>query len=258
MLTIDLNCDMGESFGSWRMGMDDQVMPLISSANIACGWHAGDALVMDRTVQLAASRGVAIGAHPGYPDLQGFGRRRLQCTGREVRAYVMYQVGALMAFCTANGVTMAHVKPHGSLYNTAASDEETALAVAEGIAALNPSLLSVGLAGPRGELVVRAGKEFGLRVIREAFPDRAYAADGDLVPRNVPGAVLSDPQEVAQRALMMARDHRVLALDGTMVELHADTLCVHGDNPAAVDLVRSIRSLLQAEGISIVAMGSRP
>jgi UPF0271 protein len=255
MPTIDLNCDMGESFGAYKLGRDEDVIKHISSANIACGWHAGDALVMNRSVQLAAAHGVGVGAHPSYPDLMGFGRRNMDCTADEIRNYVTYQIGALSAFCAANSVKMQHVKPHGNLYLTAVENETVATAVAEAIVSVNPSLMYVALAGAKGALMTRIGEKLGLKVVYEAFPDRAYTPDGTLASRRVPGAVISDPNQVAERALKMAKEGKVVATDGTEIDLHVHTLCVHGDNPSAVELVKTIRALLESNGIAVKPMG---
>jgi len=255
MKTIDLNCDMGESFGAYRLGMDEAVIRHITSANIACGWHAGDALVMDRTVAMAVARNVGVGAHPGYPDLLGFGRRNLDCTPGELRAYMVYQIGALQAFCRAHGTRLRHVKPHGALYLTAVEDEAVARAVAEAILSVDPALMFVALAGAKGRLMREVGQELGLKVVYEAFPDRAYTTDGTLAPRSRPGAVIKDPEMVAARALGMATEGRIVSVEGTVIEIEAQTLCVHGDNPAAVDLVRSIRETLEAAGVKVAPMG---
>lgn len=255
MTTMDLNCDMGESFGAYKLGRDEDVIKYISSANIACGWHAGDALVMDRSVKIAAEHGVGVGAHPSYPDLMGFGRRNMDCTADEIRNYVMYQIGALAAFCTANKVQMRHVKPHGNLYLTAVEDEAVATAVAEGIVSIDPSLMYVALAGSKGALMTRIGEKVGLKVVYEAFPDRAYTPEGTLASRRTPGAVISDPALVAERALKMAKEGKVIATDGTEIDLRVDTLCVHGDNPSAVELVKNIRELMESNGIAVKPMG---
>jgi len=252
---IDLNCDMGESFGVYKLGMDDAVIQFISSANIACGWHAGDPFVMNHTVSIAVEHGVGVGAHPGYPDLLGFGRRNMDCTPEDLRNYVIFQIGALQAFCNAHGTKMQHVKPHGALYLTAVENEDVARAVAEAIVSVNPDLLYVALAGAKGELMRRIGQEVGLRVVYEAFPDRAYSPEGTLVSRRQPGAVIKEPREVAERALRMVKEGVVIAVDGSSIPLEAQTLCVHGDNPKAVDLVRSIRETLEADGVAITPMG---
>ena len=254
MPTIDLNCDMGESFGVYKLGRDEDVIEHVSSVNIACGWHAGDALVMNRSVKLAVDHGVGVGAHPSYPDLMGFGRRNMSCTLEEIRNYVIYQIGALSAFCAANGVTMQHVKAHGTLYLTAVENEAVATAVAEAIVSVDPGLLFVALAGPKGALMAGIGEELGLKVVREAFPDRAYTAEGTLASRSLRGTVISDPEKVAERALKMAKEGRVIAIDGTEIDLQAHTLCVHGDNASAVDVVKTVRGLLESEGIAVKPM----
>jgi UPF0271 protein len=254
MQTIDLNCDMGESFGAYRLGMDEAVIAHITSANIACGWHAGDPLVMDRTVKMAAAHGVGVGAHPGYPDLMGFGRRNLDCTPDEIRSYVIAQIGALQAFCRANGTRLRHVKPHGALYLTAVETKAVARAVAEAIVSVDPNLLYVALAGEKGAMMRQVGKEVGLSVVFEAFPDRAYTAQGTLVSRRKPDAVIKDPQTVAERALRMAADGEIVSIDGAVIPIEAQTLCVHGDTPLAVDLVRNIRETLEAHGVELTCM----
>ena len=255
MKKIDLNCDMGESFGAYKLGMDEAVIQYITSANIACAWHAGDPAVMNHTVAMAVEHGVGVGAHPGYPDLLGFGRRNMDCTMEELRNYVIYQVGALQAFCSAHGTRLQHVKPHGALYLTAVENEDVARAVAEAIVRVNPDLLYVALAGAKGKLMTRIGQEVGLKVVYEAFPDRAYSPEGTLVSRRQPGAVIKDPQAVAERALQMVQEGVVIAADGSTISLEAQTLCVHGDNPKAVDLVRSIRETLEADGVAVTPMG---
>ncbi|MCA1961715.1 MAG: LamB/YcsF family protein [Desulfomonile sp.] len=258
MLRIDLNCDMGESFGTYRKGLDEEVIKFVSSANIACGWHAGDPHVMNRTVQMAAAHGVGVGAHPGYPDLEGFGRRALDCTRDEIRNYVIYQIGALQAFCAAHRAKMRHVKPHGSLYNAASEDPAVAEAIAEGIASVNPDLIFVGLAGPKGAHIKAIGARFGLKVALEAFADRAYTPDGNLVSRKLPGAVLTDPALVADRAVGMAKESKVVAVDGTVIDLNVQTICVHGDTPGAVEMVKRIRGILDREGVVVRPMEPAP
>jgi 5-oxoprolinase (ATP-hydrolysing) subunit A len=254
MRTIDLNCDMGESLGVYKLGLDEEVIKHISSANIACGWHAGDARVMNRTVLLAKNYGVGIGAHPGYPDLLGFGRRNMDCSAGEIRDYVIYQMGALMAFCAANGVKMLHVKPHGALYNIAVENPRVAEAIAEAVMSLGPDLTYVALAGEGGALMTRIAESVGLKVAYEAFADRAYTPEGRLVNRREPGSVIVNSEEVADRAVRMAREGKVIAVDGTTLELEVHTLCVHGDNPAAIELVKSIRNALEAENVAIRPM----
>lgn len=256
-MRIDLNCDMGESFGAYSIGLDQDVIKHITSANVACGWHAGDAMVMDRTVQMAKENGVGIGAHPGYPDLIGFGRRSMDCTVSEITNYVVYQIGALQAFCAKHGVKLTHVKPHGSLYLTAVENEDVARAIAQAIVAVDPSLIYVALAGAKGEMAGKVGRDLDLQVRYEAFPDRAYTPEGTLASRRLPGAVVKDPNKVAARAVMMAKEGRVIALDGSVIELKADTLCLHGDTPQALELVRSIRARLEQSGCKLTPMGSQ-
>ncbi|MEW5908760.1 MAG: 5-oxoprolinase subunit PxpA [Thermodesulfobacteriota bacterium] len=252
---MDLNCDMGESFGAYRLGFDQRVIQHITSANIACGWHAGDPNIMDETVKLAVQHHVGIGAHPGYPDLLGFGRRNMDCTAEEIRRYMIYQIGALSAFCRVHGTRLQHVKPHGALYLTAVENEMVARAVAEAIVSVDSSLFYIALAGAKGKMMRHIGEEVGLKVIYEAFPDRAYTSEGTLLSRRKPGAVIKDPEEVAERALMMAADGVVVAVDGTRIPLEAQTLCVHGDTPTAVELVERIRKALESKRIRLMPMG---
>ena len=256
MKTMDLNCDMGESFGAYKLGMDEKVMQYITSANIACGFHAGDPLVMDRTVKTAVEKSVGIGAHPGYPDLLGFGRRSMALTPEEIRHYLVYQMGALKAFCKVHNASLQHVKPHGALYLDAVEDKTIARAVAESIMNLDPDLYFIALAGKKGKTMRQVGEELGLKVVFEAFPDRAYTPDGTLVSRKKPGAVISDPDLVAKRALDMANGF-VKAVDGTIIELEVQTLCVHGDNLAAVDLVKTIKKTLEENNIMVKPMGEQ-
>ena len=254
MKQIDLNCDLGEGFGAWKIGFDEEVMKYITSANIACGWHGGDPLIMNKTVQLAKENKVSVGAHPGYPDLLGFGRRSLDCSFDEIKNYIIYQLGALDGFCKIHGVKMTHVKPHGKMYLDALEKVDQARAIAEAIVNYNPDLIYVAFAGIKGKLLTHVAKEMRLKVVYEAFPDRAYTPEGDLVSRSQPGAVIKDPQEVAQRALLMAKEHKVIAIDGTPIEINAQTLCVHGDTPRVFDLVRAIRDVLMKNGIEVVPM----
>ncbi len=255
MKSIDLNCDMGESFGRYTLGLDEEVIKAITSANVACGWHAGDPLVMDATVAMARENGVGVGAHPGYPDLLGFGRRNMDCTLEEIRAYVTYQVGALQAFCTAHGMKLQHVKPHGNLYLSMLEDEDLARAVAEAVARVDPQLICLTLAGAKNRNMTRACEALGLKIAYEAFPDRAYTVDGTLVSRRKPGAVIHDPAQATERALRMARDNEVIAEDGTRIPLEVHTLCVHGDTVTAVDLVKQISLGLSSEGLEVKPLG---
>jgi UPF0271 protein len=250
-MQIDLNCDMGESFGAWPLGQDAALMPLITSANIACGFHAGDPLVMARTVALAREHGVALGAHPGYPDLQGFGRRTLDMTGPELEAAVLYQIGALAGFAQAAGGALTHVKPHGALYNRAAGDPATAEPIARAVRRFSSDLILVGLAGSG---LLEAGRAAGLRVAAEAFADRAYEAGGTLRSRRLPGAIHPDPATAAAQALSIVRDGQVRAYDGTLVPIQADTLCIHGDTPDAPAYARAVRAALEGAGIAVVPL----
>jgi len=254
MKSIDLNCDMGEAFGRYQLGKDAEIIRLITSANIACGWHGGDPLVMGRTVKIAVENHVAVGAHPGLPDLLGFGRRAMACTPQEIRAYVTYQIGALMAFCIAHGTRLHHVKPHGALYLMAVDNPDIAHAIAEAVAAVAPDLHYIALAGAKGQTMARAAKTLGLNIAYEAFPDRAYTPSGTLQSRQESGAVIKDPRHVAERALQMVIEECVTANDGTVIPLQADSLCVHGDSPAAVTLAGDIRHALEKEGVVLSSL----
>ena len=249
---IDLNADLGESFGRFTVGRDEELVPLLTSAQLACGFHGGDPRTMDRTVAACRAAGVAVGAHPSFPDLVGFGRRVVEVTGLEAETDVLYQVAALDGFCRRHGVTMQHVKPHGALYNEASRNVELARGVAAGIASYDSRLI---LVCQFGTALAAAGREAGLRLAYEGFADRAYRADGTLVPRSVPGSVLHDAEQAADQALRMATEGRVAAMDGSVVEVPVDTLCVHGDNPEAVGLVRLLRQRLTGEGVRLRPMG---
>ena len=248
MLYVDLNSDLGESFGAYTIGLDEQVLPLISSANVACGFHAGDPMVMHKTVALAKAAGTAIGAHPGFPDLQGFGRRNMALTPAEVKAAVIYQVGALKAFVEAEGLSLQHVKPHGALYNMSAKDMNLARAVCEGVAAVDKNLIIMGLFG---SCHIEAAKELGLPYANEVFADRAYEEDGSLVSRQKPGSMIHDEDLAIQRVLRMVKENRVQAITGKDIPIAADSICVHGDNPRAVEFVKAIRKALTEEGITV-------
>ncbi len=249
---IDLNCDMGESFGAYVLGNDEALMPLITSANIACGYHAGDPMVMDRTVRLAVRYGVGIGAHPGFPDLIGFGRRAMHLTPDETENYILYQVGALAAFARSAGAELTHVKPHGALYNIAARDPEVARAVARGVARAGRGLILVGLAG---SAMAQAAQELGIPFAREGFADRAYRSDGTLCPRHIPGAVIHDPEQAAAQAVRIAQQGEVVAIDGAVIPMAVDTLCIHGDTPGAVEIARAVRRQLEDAGVTVAPMG---
>jgi UPF0271 protein len=246
-MKIDLNCDMGESFGQYKLGEDEAVMRFISSANIACGLHAGDPLVMQDTVRLAKKHGVAIGAHPGWPDVQGFGRRDMNLTPDETEAFVLYQIGALAAFVKAEGMQLRHVKPHGALYNQAAKDRTLAEAIARAVKRFDKELILVGLAG---SALVAAGVDAGLRVANEGFPDRRYNPDGTLVSRKNADAILDLPEEVAAHAVALAHDG--IDFDGRRV--HMETLCLHGDNVHAAQNAKLVREALSRSGIDVVAL----
>jgi len=253
MPSIDLNADLGEGFGIYRLPHEPALLRLVSSANIACGAHAGDPMVMRDTVTHALAAGVTLGAHPGYPDREGFGRRELGATPAEISAMVLAQVGALAAICTAAGSRLHYVKPHGALYQRATRDGAAARAIAGALRDLDPGLVLLGL---DGSLMLREAEELGLRVAREAFVDRAYQADGSLLPRSEPGALLDDPELVAERALRMVTDHHVVAVDGTRHLLRPDSLCTHGDGPNAAALVRAVRDRLETAGITIAPFAS--
>ena len=250
---IDLNADVGESLGPWPMGSDRELIPLVTSVNVACGAHAGDPLTIERTVRLAAAHGVAVGAHPGYPDLVGFGRRDLAMAPDELEASIVYQVAAVAAFAADAGVPLRHVKAHGALYNAAARDPELASVVARAVARVSPASVLVGLAG---SALVESGRAAGLSTAAEAFADRAYEADGSLRSRRLPGALHADPAVVAAQAVSIARDGRVTAHDGSVLAVAADTICIHGDSPGAVKFARAVREALAAAGVTVVALGA--
>ncbi|HEY0443442.1 MAG TPA: 5-oxoprolinase subunit PxpA [Candidatus Limnocylindrales bacterium] len=249
--SIDLNADVGESLGAWRIGEDERLIPLVSSVNIACGFHAGDPVVIARTVALAATAGVAIGAHPGYPDLVGFGRRDIDMGADEITASVTYQVGAVAAFARAAGSPLRHVKPHGALYNRAARDGSVARAVAAGVLAAGRDLILVGLAG---SALLDAGREAGLAVAAEAFADRAYEPDGNLRSRRFGDSLLADPAAAARQAVRIARDRTVETIDGSTLAVDAATICVHGDEPGAAERAAAVRAAIEAAGIVVAAL----
>ena len=249
---VDLNADLGESFGRWTLGSDQEVLRSITSANVACGFHAGDPGVMRQTVRLARQAGVAIGAHPGFADLAGFGRREIAASAQEVEDSVLYQVGALEAMARAEGLQLQHVKPHGALYNMAARDASLARAVAAAVASFDRELL---LFAPPGSELANAALAAGLRVVLEGFADRAYTADGSLRPRGQPGALVDDPSDVVDRAVRMVRERTVRAADGSVIHLPVQTICVHGDTPGSGELARRLRTGLEAAGIEIRAAG---
>jgi UPF0271 protein len=249
-LRIDFNSDMGESFGAWRMGDDAAILGHVSSANLACGWHGGDPVTMRRTVEMAASRGVAVGAHPSFPDLMGFGRRMMQVSAEEARAYVVYQVGALAAFAHAAGTRLQHVKPHGALFNVAQDDPALAAAIVAGVADVDPRLIVVTLPG---SAVERAAAAAGLPVAREGFADREYTDEGRLVPRSVEGSVIHDPARIAERVVGMVKG-RLVARSGKRLDVDVQTICLHGDTPGAGELARQIRAAVEAAGVTVTPM----
>jgi len=248
MYKVDLNSDIGESFGNYKLGLDEEVAKYISSANIACGWHAGDALIMDDTVKNAVDQGVAIGAHPGYPDLVGFGRRNMDISLKEARAYILYQYGALQAFAQAHKTFVQHIKLHGAFYNTASVDEKFAKAILDMMLELDENLILMALSG---SLIAKMAKEMGVKVAQEVFADRAYNKDGTLVSRKIEGSVIHDADEAIARTKRMILEGKVTTIDGEDIDIVADSICVHGDNPEAVEFVKNIRKSLIDEGIEI-------
>ena len=246
---IDLNSDLGESLGNWRLGNDEAMLDIVTSANVACGFHAGDSLTLQRTCAQAAERGVVVGAQVGYRDLAGFGRRFIDMEAAELTADVIYQIGALEAMCRVAGVRVDYVKPHGALYNAIVHHEEQAAAVVAAVVALDPSLHVMGLPG---SAFLRIAQEAGLSTVAEAFADRAYTPEGHLVSRRQPGAVLHDPELVAARMVRLATEGRLTAVDGTEIEVRADSICTHGDSPGAVEMARAVRTALTGAGIDIV------
>lgn len=254
MVRVDINSDIGESFGRFRIGQDEEVIKQVTSVNIACGFHAGDPVVMEKTVKLALDNGVAVGAHPGFPDLMGFGRRNMSISPREARAYIVYQVAALNGFVKALGGKMQHVKPHGALYNMAAEDYQLARAIAEAVYSVDQELILVGLAGSQ---LIKAGRDAGLRTACEVFADRAYTREGTLVPRGTPGALIEDEGEARERVLEMVLKGKVKSIDGEEIGITADTICIHGDSQQAENFAKKIRKALEKAGVKIAALGVR-
>lgn len=251
MYSVDLNCDLGESFGAYKMGSDEHIMPLITSANIACGFHGGDPGTMRQTVQQALQKGIAIGAHPGLPDLIGFGRRNMDVSPQEVYDMVVYQIGALHAFVSSEGGVMQHVKPHGALYNMAAQNAGLADAIVEAVYKVSPELILFGLSGSE---LIRAGSRIGLRTASEVFADRTYQQDGSLTPRRQPDALIHDPELAAGRIIRMVKEGKVRSQQGVDVPIAADTICIHGDGEQALLFARRIRQLLIDEGVALQAV----
>lgn len=250
MASVDLNADLAEGFGVWELGDDAAMLDIVTSANLACGFHAGNPVGLARTCRMAADRGVRIGAQVGYFDLAGFGRRQIEVAPAELTADVMYQIGALQALARAAGSTLGYVKPHGALYNTIAAHREQARAVAEAVHSVDPGLPVLGLAG---SVFFEEAERLGLRTVAEAFADRSYRPDGKLLPRNEPGAVLRDPEQIAQRVLAMVDTGTVTAVDGTVIGIEVDSVCVHGDSPGAVDIATVVRDRLLESGVKLAA-----
>lgn len=245
---IDLNSDLGESFGQWQMGNDEAILPVVSSANVACGFHAGSPEGILKTLKAAKENGVAVGAHVGYPDLVGFGRRNMDIASSELTADVIYQIGALKGLATAAGTDVLYVKPHGALYNTIAHDKRQAIAVIDAIKAIDNQLILVALAGSP---IIGWAQDSGLQVVAEAFADRAYNSDGTLVSRKLAGSVLHDPKIVAERMLQLVQEGGVVSIDGEFTPIDAGSICVHGDSPGALEMAQQVRSILEKQGIEI-------
>lgn len=246
MFRADLNCDLGESFGNYTIGNDEEILDYVTSVNIACGFHAGDPVVMEKTVRLAIEKGASIGAHPGYPDLMGFGRRSMNVSMEEARAYMIYQIGALKAFVEGYGGRLQHVKPHGALYNTAATDYSLAKTLAQAVYDVDRDLIFMGLANSE---MIRAARDIGLKVSNEVFADRAYNNNGTLVSRKLKGAVIHDTEVCVGRVKDMVKRGIVKSIDGSEIEIKADSICVHGDNVMALEFVKNLREKLTNDGV---------
>lgn len=251
MYRVDLNCDLGESFGAYVMGMDDKVIPFITSANVACGYHASDPVVMEKTVGLCKTHNVAVGAHPGFPDLMGFGRREMRLTPAEAKAYMLYQIGALDGFCRVAGLRLNHVKPHGALYNMAARDAALARAICQAIREYDRTLVLLALAGSE---MVRTAQEMGLPVAQEVFADRGYEEDGSLVSRQKPGAMITDEEEAITRVVRMVTEGQVTAVTGRDIPVRADSVCIHGDGEHALAFAQRIREALTSSGVRLMPL----
>ncbi|WP_442594061.1 LamB/YcsF family protein [Neobacillus sp. D3-1R] len=248
MFSVDLNCDLGESFGAFKVGNDTEMMKYITSANIACGYHAGDPSIMEKTVEMAIHHGVKIGAHPGLPDLLGFGRREMNLSATDVYTMVLYQIGALHAFVKAKGTKLHHVKPHGALYNMCAVTPYLAEAVAKAVYDFDPTLILYGLANSE---LITAGKKYGLTVAQEVFADRTYQNDGTLTPRTEKGALITEEGQAILQTIQMVKEKRVTTLNGDLVPIVADTICLHGDGALAVEFAKRIRAVFEKEGIEV-------
>ena len=253
MYKVDLNSDLGESFGVYRIGCDEDVIKQVTSANIACGWHGGDPLVLDKTLGMAKESGVAVGAHPGFPDLLGFGRREMKVTPNEVYSYVLYQIGAFAAFAKKHGMEVQHVKAHGSLYNMAGRDLTLARAICKAVKDFDPQIILLGLANSK---LIEASKEVGLRCASEVFADRAYEEDGALVNRSKPGAMIQDEDLAISRVIRMVKDGVVTAVTGKDIPVQAHSICVHGDGPKALAFTSRIRKALEEEGVEVISFSS--
>ena len=251
MFQVDLNSDLGESFGAYRIGCDEEVLDQVTSANVACGFHAGDPVVLNRTLALAKAKGVAVGAHPGYPDLMGFGRREMKLSPDEAYDYVLYQLGAFAAFAKTHGLAVQHLKAHGALYNAAGKDIGLALAVCRAVRDFDPEIILLGLSGSQ---LIEAARELGLKAASEVFADRAYEEDGSLVNRKKPGAMIEDEAEAIQRVVRMVKEGRITAVTGRDIPVKADSICVHGDGPKALAFTSRIRARLQAEGVELAPL----
>lgn len=251
MKYVDLNCDLGESFGNYTIGMDEAVIPHISSANIGCGWHGGDPLVMRKTLALAKEAGIAVGAHPGFPDLMGFGRRNMTVTPDEAYSYTLYQLGAFYGFAKAAGMEVQHVKPHGALYNMAGKDLAMSVAICKAIKDFDPNIILLALSGSK---MLEAAQEVGIPAAYEVFADRAYNEDGSLVARSLPGAVIHDTEECIRRVVQMVKEGTVTAITGKVIPIRCDSICVHGDNASAVEFVKAIRSRLTEDDVEIAPL----
>lgn len=253
MKVVDMNSDLGESFGNYKLGMDDKILEIVTSANIACGFHAGDPSVMKKTVALAVKNGAALGAHPGYPDLVGFGRRKMDIAPSDVYNMVVYQVGALAAFAKAAGTRLQHVKPHGAMYNMAAKDAKLAEAIAQAVYDVDKDLILYAQGGTES---IKAAEKIGLRTASEVFADRSYQDDGTLTPRSQPGAMITDEEKSIAQVLSMVLEGKVTALSGKVISVKADSICLHGDGPKALVFANKIRSVLLENGVKVAASGT--
>lgn len=248
---VDLNSDIGEGYGAYKMGMDEEIMKCVTSVNCACGWHAGDPLIMEKTIKIAKAENVAVGAHPGYPDLIGFGRRKMVVSPAEAKAYMLYQLGALSAFAQANGTKIQHMKLHGAFYNMAAVEKDLADAVLDGIEEFDKNIIVMTLSG---SYMAKEAKRRGLKVAEEVFADRGYNADGTLVNRSLPGAFVKDPDEAIARVIKMVKTKKVTAVNEEEIDINVDSICVHGDNPKAIEFVARIRQALIDNGIEVKSL----